>query len=81
MAQEATVMAPDKSADYAKAIFDVLVQRRALSLPELLLYVDAPKAEVNRIIQDLENQKLIKIWHRGTPDEIIMIREKGLRAS
>jgi hypothetical protein len=67
--------------DNAKIILDVLVQRKAMSLVELMSVVDVPDAEVQAIVESLERDNLVRVSGRGALDEIITIREHGLRSA
>jgi DNA-binding IclR family transcriptional regulator len=64
-----------------KVILGILAQKKALSLVELMSFVDIPDGEVSAVVHDLEHQNLVKVTGAGTLDEIIAIREQGLRAA
>lgn len=75
----ATVMAKDK--DNARIILDVLARNKAMPLVELMSVVDLPDPEVQSIVKVLERENLVSVSQGGTLDEIVAIREQGLRAA
>lgn len=70
-----------KVKDNAKIILDVLAQNKAMSLVDLMSVVDLPDAEVERIVESLERDNFVRVSQGGTLDEIVAIREQGLRAA
>ena len=74
---EAGAMARGKT----KLILDVLAQRKAMPLVELMTVVDIPDNEVQAVIGDLEKNNLVRVSQGDMNDQIITIREEGLRAA
>jgi DNA-binding IclR family transcriptional regulator len=75
-----TAVARDKQ-DNAKIILDLLARHKAMSLVELMSVVEMPDSEVRHIVENLESKNLVRVSQRGTLDEIVAIREQGLRAA
>lgn len=77
LAETGVKMARDK----AKIVLDLLAQNKAMPLVEIMSIVDIPDNEVRTIVADLERENLIKVEDQGTLDEIVAIREQGIRAA
>jgi len=71
-----TAMAYDKR----KLILDLLAQRKAMPLVEIMSVVDIPDNEVQAAVQDLEKNNFVWVSQGKTLDQIVTIREEGLRA-
>ncbi|HKV92915.1 MAG TPA: hypothetical protein VJW20_10235 [Candidatus Angelobacter sp.] len=67
--------------DNAKIVLDLLAQNKAMPLVQIMSVVDIPDNEVQTIVADLEKDNLIKVEGHGTLDEIVTIREQGIRAA
>ena len=70
-------MARDKS----QIVLDLLAQKKAMPLVEIMSIVDIPDNEVQMIVAKLEKDNLIKVEAKGTLDEIVAIRQQGIRAA
>ncbi len=77
MAETGVKMVRDK----AKIVLDLLAQNKAMPLVEIMSIVDIPDNEVKTIVAELEKENLIKVEDQGTLDEIVAIREQGIRAA
>ncbi len=68
------------SENYSK-VLKTLAQNKAMSLVEPMSVLEAPDSEIEAIVNDLKQRNLVKISEEGTLDEIVTIREQGLRAA
>lgn len=75
--QTGAVMAPNKT----KIVLDYLAQRKAVPFLELVSTVDIPEDQIHGILEGLEKENYIKLSDKGTLDEIVTIREQGIRAA
>ena len=73
------VMAVDPAK--AKRVLSALAQNKAMPLLALTTLADVPESELRRIVDNLESNNLVKIEQKGTVDEIVIIREQGIRAA
>lgn len=71
----------EMAGDKAKMILGYLAQRKAVPLLELVSTVDIPEDQVQTIINNLEKENYIKVSDKGTLDEIVTIRDQGIRAA
>ena len=67
--------------DNVKIVLDVLARNKAMSLVELMSVVNMPDTEVQNIVKELELQNLVRVSKGGVLEEIVAIREEGLRAA
>jgi hypothetical protein len=67
--------------DKAKLILDLLAQRQAMSLVEIMSVVDIPDNEIQAVVGELEKNNLVKVSQGDTLDRIVTIRDEGLRAA
>ncbi len=65
-------------------VLKTLARKGAMSLLELMSVVDVPDSEIESIVKELQKDNLVKLSKNGTDedamDEIVTIREQGLRA-
>jgi len=78
---DGTGVAMGRAHDKAKIILDYVAQRKAVPLLELVSSVDIPEDQVEAIINNLEKENYIKVSDKGTLDEIVTIRDQGIRAA
>jgi len=61
-------------------VLDKLAGSKAMSLVELTSAIDLPDSEIEEIVKSLKSENLVWVSGSGL-DEIITIREQGLRAA
>ncbi len=66
--------------DKTNAVLEALARSKAMSLVELMSVVDFPDNEIEQIVESLRADNLVRVSGSGL-DEIITIREQGLRAA
>jgi len=69
------------TADKTKLILGLLAQRKAMPLVEIMSVVDLPDNEVQAAVKDLEENKLVRVSPGNKLEQIVTIREEGLRAA
>ena len=69
------------NADETKLILGLLAQRKAMPLVEIMSVVDLPDNEVQAAVKDLEENKLVRVSPGNKLEQIVTIREEGLRAA
>ena len=63
----------------SKLVLDTLARNKAMSLVELMSELDLPDNEIEKIVKNLEENNFVRITEREKMDEIITIRQEGLR--
>lgn len=79
---KAVMASQEPTPEMLKTVLDILAQKKALSLVELMSYVDIPDDDVVKVVGTLERKSLVKVTRPGKLDDdaIVAIREPGLRA-
>lgn len=65
----------------AKVVLDYLAQRKAVPFFELLSLVPISENQMHVIVDGLEKENYVRVSDKGTLDEIVAIREQGIRAA
>ena len=75
-------MASSKSVMETKheKVLQTLAHSKALSMVELMSLVDVPDGDVENIVKELEQQKLVSV-SGDQLDRIVTIRSEGLKAA